>query len=257
MDMNFVFNQLSTIDYNNYLEREWENYREKERELPYRRLGGMRDDVIVIMEKACARGSETYTRAYNVTACIRSFTCNHGGASRRRRELRSALIVAPVMSKAKPILFVLDSRQRAGWRQTRSRNKTSLFPSKWHNEWRVSQWRCHSSRFAQRNIFPTLIWKGYVISGRDISMRNYCERDILFLYIIKYKYKRICEILSVRFLIVRIILFSIRIMCVWVCAVWKICEIFGKKDELYSNVISSKNVWINSKILQISYFYNQ
>lgn len=31
-------------------------------------------------------------------------------------------------------------------------------------------------------------------------MRNYCERDILLsLYIIKYKYKGICEILSVRF----------------------------------------------------------
>lgn len=91
-----------------------ERDRERKRELPYRCLGGMRDDVIVIMERACARGSETYTRVCNVTACIRSFTCNHGGASRRRRELRAALIVAPVMSKAKPILFALDSRQRAG-----------------------------------------------------------------------------------------------------------------------------------------------
>lgn len=87
--------------------------REGEGELLYRRLGGTRDDVIVIMEGACARSGETYTRACNVTACIRSFTCNHGGAS-RRRELCAALIVAPVMSKAKPILFALDSRQRAG-----------------------------------------------------------------------------------------------------------------------------------------------
>lgn len=185
--------------------------RERERELPYRCLGGTRDGVIVIMERACARGGETYTTACNVTACIRSFTCNHGGASRRRRELRAVLIVAPVMSKAKSILFALDSRQRAGWRQTRSRNKTSLFPSKWHNEWRVSQWRCHSSRFAQRNIFPTSIRKGYVISGKNVSPRNYCERDIsLSLYTIKYKYTGMCEILPIRSPVV--LIFSMGIM---------------------------------------------
>jgi len=57
----------------------------RERELSYHRLEGTRDGVIVIMERACAHGDETYTRACNVTACIRSFTCNHGGASRRRR----------------------------------------------------------------------------------------------------------------------------------------------------------------------------
>lgn len=71
----------------------------------------------MIVERACARGSEAYApgRAQRVTACIRSFTCNHEGASRRRRELHAALIVPPVMSKAKPILFALDSsRQRVG-----------------------------------------------------------------------------------------------------------------------------------------------
>lgn len=91
----------------------------KREELPYRRLGGTRDGVIVIMERACARGGETYAKACNVAACIRSFTCNHEGASRRRRELRAALIVAPVMSKAKPILFALDSRQRFDVRHDR------------------------------------------------------------------------------------------------------------------------------------------
>jgi len=59
-----------------------ERERERKRELSYR-LEGTRDGVIV--ERACARSGETYTRACNVTACIRSFTCNHGGASRRRR----------------------------------------------------------------------------------------------------------------------------------------------------------------------------
>lgn len=65
----------------------------KREELSYRRLGGTRYGVIVIMEGACARGGETYTWACSAVACIHSFTCNHEGASRRRRELRAALIV--------------------------------------------------------------------------------------------------------------------------------------------------------------------
>lgn len=196
------------------IERGGERKRERESALPYRRLGGTRDGVIVIMERACARSDETYTRTCNVTACIRSFTCNHGGASRRRRELCAVLIVAPVMSKAKPILFALDSRQRADWRQTRSRNKTSLFPSKWHNEWRVSQWRCHSSRFAQRNIFFFNInMEQLCLYLARMPLRVIIVKEMYrcFLYSHKVKYR---ELLINSPVVPIILMFSIAIMCV-------------------------------------------